>query len=271
MKRAFLAAGPLAAMLALSGCVAGDFGLRVHDSVEESRPLAAGGEFSLQNTNGTVTITAWDEPRVLVEATKAASSERALKELEVVVEGEDNRVTVKTVYPRPRWLGGAGKVDYRVSVPRSARVTVKNVNGKVEVDGVDGRLHASTVNGSLEVGHGGGEVEASTTNGSVRVGLDRVDPAGRNELSATNGSVRLTLPRDAGADLSAHTVNGSVNCEFDLTERERSSRRRLEGRIGGGGARFELRTVNGSVHVEQGLGAAHAASPAEAAPGGPGH
>jgi DUF4097 and DUF4098 domain-containing protein YvlB len=248
MKRAFLAAGPLAAMLALSGCVAGDFGLRVRDSVEESRPLAAGGEFSLQNTNGTVTITAWDEPRVLIEATKAASSERALKELEVVVEGEGNRVTVKTVYPRPRWLGGAGKVDYRVSLPRSARVTVKNVNGKVEVDGVDGRLQASTVNGSLEVGHGGGEIEASTT----------------------NGSVRLTLPRDARADLSAHTVNGSIHCEFDLTERNRSSRRRLKGRIGGGGARFELRTVNGSVNVEEGLGTARSSSPAEAAPGGPG-
>ena len=30
----------------------------------------------------------------------------------------------------------AGRVDYRVSVPRGARVSVANVNGRVEVAGV---------------------------------------------------------------------------------------------------------------------------------------
>jgi DUF4097 and DUF4098 domain-containing protein YvlB len=162
-------------------------------------------------------------------------------------------------------MGNAGSVDYRVSVPRGARVRVGDVNGRVEVDGVVGSVHASTVNGSVDLTRVGGPVEASAVNGSVQVDVARVDPASRNDLSTTNGSVRLTLPRDASAEVEAHTVNGSVHCDFDLADGSRS-RRKLEGRIGAGGARFELGTVNGSARVERGLSAAAARPPAEAAP-----
>ncbi len=128
-----------------------------------------------------------------------------------------------------------------------------------------GRVQASTVNGSIEANDLGGEVEASTTNGSVEVEMARVDPSGRNRLSTTNGSVRLVLPRDVGADVEAHTVNGAARCEFDLAADTRVSRRSIEGRIGSGGARFELRTVNGSTHIERGL--ATAAGYGQPAPG----
>jgi len=58
-------------------------------------------------------------------------------------------------------------------------------------------------------------------------------------------------------------VNGSVSCDFDLAD-SRKSRRKIEGRIGTGGARFELGTVNGSASIDRGLAARASASPAEA-------
>ncbi len=69
-------------------------------------------------------------------------------------------------------------------------------------------------------------------------------------------------------------MNGRAHCDFDLAGGT-SSRRKLEGRIGEGGARFELRTVNGSATIDRGLSTASAAgseaparrgAPAEAAP-----
>jgi hypothetical protein len=61
-------------------------------------------------------------------------------------------------------------------------------------------------------------------------------------------------------------VNGGVGCDFDL-DGGRKSRRKLEGRIGSGGARFDLGTVNGSVNVDRGLSARAASRPvAEATP-----
>jgi hypothetical protein len=60
-------------------------------------------------------------------------------------------------------------------------------------------------------------------------------------------------------------VNGAVHCDFDLAEAHKSSRK-LEGRIGGGGGRFELGTVNGSAHIDRGLSSVAARPPAEAVP-----
>lgn len=258
MRRAFLATA-LAAALGLTGCVDGGFGLAFHESVDVSRPLAAGGRFSLQNTNGSVRVATWDEPRVRIEAVKFAASDEALRALEVDVQGEGDRVEVRTRMPRGHWLGRGGKVDYTITVPRGAGVTVRNVNGRIEIQDVDGALRAENVNGSLDASGLGGAVEASTVNGSVEVRMARIDASSRNRISSTNGSVRVILPRDAAADLEATTVNGAVRCDFDVDGNK--SRRRVEGRIGGGGARFEVATVNGSAHVDRGLSATAEATP----------
>ncbi len=58
-------------------------------------------------------------------------------------------------------------------------------------------------------------------------------------------------------------MNGSVRCDFELAD-SRKSRRKIEGRIAAGGARFELGTVNGSASIDRGLSARASAPPAEA-------
>jgi hypothetical protein len=261
MKRGFFAAGPVLAIAWLAGCVDGGFGPAVRESVSQTRPMSPTGRLSLENTNGSVHVGTWDEPRVRIDATKTAATRQALERLEVAIDGEGDRIAIRTRQPHGGFfLHRAAGVEYSVTVPRGARVSVRNVNGKVEIEGVMGPVQASTVNGSIEANDLGSEVEASTTNGSVEVEMARVDPSGHNRLSTTNGSVRLVLPRDVGADVEAHTVNGAVHCEFDLAADTRVSRRSIEGRIGSGGARFELRTVNGSTHVERGLATASAAA-----------
>jgi autotransporter translocation and assembly factor TamB len=274
MKRGLLAVAALAAAVGLTGCVDGGFGLAVHESVDVTKPLSANGRLTLQNTNGSVRVAAWDEPRVRIEAVKSAANERALRDLDVAIEGQDDHVDVRSRMPRGHWFGHGGKVDYTITVPRGASVSVRNVNGRVELQDLSGAVHAENVNGSLHANELAGPVEASTVNGSVEVRLARIDAASRNRISTTNGSVRVILPRDAGADVVATTVNGAVHCDFDVDGK--TSRRRIEGRIGGGGARFELETVNGSANIDRGLSATTATAtatpkpsprfPAEAAP-----
>jgi hypothetical protein len=266
MKRVFAAGMVLSSALAVSGCFHGEFGDRARASVSETRELAKGGKFSLDNTNGRIEISGWDEAKVSIEATKRAGSERALEEMTIEIEGDSDHVRVRSRHSRPRWFGGSGRVDYHVKVPRTARVSVDNVNGRVEIVGVAAAVEASTVNGSVEVREATGEVDASAVNGSVEASLSQLDPEGRSSLSTTNGSVRLTLPRDANAEIEASTVNGGIGCDFDL-DGGKKTRRRLEGRIGTGGARFDLGTVNGSVNIDRGLQArAESRPPAEASP-----
>jgi hypothetical protein len=268
MKRLLSAGFVLSLAVAASGCMhGGDWGgTAFKASSTESRALAKNGHFSLDNTNGRVEVTGWDEAQVKIEATKRAGSEHALEQLKVEIEGEGDDVRVRTRYPRGHFFGGSGRVDYVVHVPRTARVDVETVNGRVEVSDVAAAVEAKTVNGSVEVRDAVGEVEASAVNGSVEASLSRVDAQGRSRLHATNGSVRLTLPPDVNAEIEASTVNGGIGCDFDLDGGSKS-RRRLEGRIGTGGARFDLGTVNGSVNIDRGLSARAASRPAaEATP-----
>jgi hypothetical protein len=267
MKRALLAA-LAAAALASTGCIDGNFGTSHRESVEISKPLAANGMLTLENTNGSVHVAPGSGDGVRIEAVKAAGSEHALRQIEVIVEGEGDRVDVRTRLPRGRFLGGGGRVDYTITVPRSARVSVRNVNGTIELRDVTGGIEAHNVNGTIEAAGVGGSVRAETVNGRVEVTMVSVDPASRNRIAATNGTVRLSLPADVSAEVEASTVNGAVHCDFDV-QSGHVSRRKVEGRIGEGGARFELRTVNGTANIERGLsGRAAAAShpTAEAAP-----
>jgi DUF4097 and DUF4098 domain-containing protein YvlB len=266
------AAAILLSAVGLTGCIGpGGFpgGNAFHETVDVSRALSPSGEVTIENTNGSVHVATWSEPRVRVEATKGAPTRESLRDIEVLVDGEGDRVAIRTRQPKRHLFGPSGQVEYRVTVPKGARVSVKDVNGGVEVAGVEGGLRATTVNGSVDASAIAGSVEASTVNGTVAVRMARVDPSSRNRLDATNGTVRLTLPRDASADVEAGTVNGSARCDFELAEGASVSRRKLGGRIGQGGARFVLRTVNGTASIDRGLATAAtegAAAPAEAAP-----
>jgi putative adhesin len=242
----------LAAALVLGACVGGGGFLGATESVVESRALDPGGAFTLENVNGRVSVTTWAEPKVKIEADKAASSGSVLGQVRIEIHGEGGRVDVRTRVPGGGlFFGGGSRVDYRVTLPAGAEVRVRTVNGRIEVTGVRGELRASTTNGAVEVREAGGPVEASTVNGSVEVRYLAFDPDGRNRLSATNGSVTAALPAGTGGRLEAQTVNGSVHSELALESTSRVSRRRLEGRLGKGSGSFEVSTVNGSIHLRK--------------------
>ena len=57
------------------------------------------------------------------------------------------------------------------------------------------------------------------------------------------------LPESAKADVSASCTNGRIQVSGPKLEVTEQSRRRLEGRMNGGGTSIELHTTNGSIRV----------------------
>jgi DUF4097 and DUF4098 domain-containing protein YvlB len=237
--------------IAVSACVAGG-PLRARDTKVETRALDPGGSFSLENVNGRVTLTTWDEPRVRIEADRAARSEKGLRELRVEIEGDGRRVSVRTRTPRGfRFGGSGGRVDYHVTLPADAEVRVSTVNGRIEIEGLAGAVRASATNGRVEITGAGGEVDASVVNGRINARYRVLDPDAHHRFSVTNGSIAVAVPEGPGGRLEARTVNGGVDSDLDLESTERTSRRRLEGRLGNGRGSLELRTVNGGIRLRR--------------------
>jgi len=206
------------------------------------------------NVNGTFDVEAVDGNTLEVTAVLVArgateeDAKKTLARVEMVEQADASRVHLEAKYPRE--LGRHGiEVNYTIRAPRSARVSVESVNGRVNVKGVFAGVKAETTNGSVNGDGLGNSVVASTTNGTIKVQMASMGGDGVS-LETTNGSIDLKLPSDAKATLAARCVNGGIKVTDIPFERSgEGSRRKLDGTINGGGAPVRLETVNGGIRV----------------------
>lgn len=262
------AAAALIALVAFtSPALASEMLTERYEQIFEIDPAS---EIAVRNTNGSVTITAWDRDLVEILAEKRVraadrdAAAEALEEIRIEIERSPGRLDIETELPRSSdgvvaWLLGRqvdASVSYEIRLPRAARLEIVTVNGRVSSTGPDGEQRLRTTNGRIEVDAAGGNVDARTTNGSIEVTLVGALAGADVELSTTNGSISLHLPSDLSGRLEARTVNGRIRSDLPLTV-EASSRRRLTGDLNGGGdSRIGLRTVNGGISILQATGGA---------------
>ena len=215
-------------------------------------PLGAGGTVEIVNTNGKITVEAVEGNTVDVKATivaKGASDEAAadlLKQIEMKEEASAARVRIEVKLPSRR---SAVEVIYTLRVPRSAKVDLQTVNGVIDITGVTAGVKAETTNGGVKGRGLAGAVNAITTNGSLEIQMASVGPDGV-KLETTNGGIDLKLPADTKATLNARCVNGGISVsDLPFEKAADSSRRKVDGKINGGGPVLSLETINGGVRV----------------------
>ena len=227
--------------------------------------LAAGQTLEVKGVNGDVDASPAAGDEVEVVAVKSGRrSDPALVKIEVVPHA--GGVTVCAVYPSSAWgksnacapgegghLGSNNndvEVRFTVRVPRGVRFVGRSVNGGVSAEGLEEDVEAYTVNGGVRVDTRG-NARAETVNGSIAAALGRADWSGSLSFTTVNGGITVDLPGDAGADVRAETVNGSIETDFPLSVKGKFSSRRLAGTIGSGGRELKLETVNGSIHLRR--------------------
>lgn len=276
--RARLALVLVAGALAAAAMPAAAAATTVEERFDQTFRLAAGGALEIGNTNGAITVEAWDRDEARVEALKEvrgrtdSEARDTMRRLQIVATPGAGSLRIDTRYPSTGggffdWLFGGrqhAKVTYRLHVPRRVQLTARSVNGGVTLTGtrgkavlgttngtltvaeVDGPLELETTNGNIAVRQAAGAVRAETTNGSVEAELRRLD--GALSLESTNGALTVRLPGGVRATLDAETTNGSVRSDLPVTATTASSRH-LRGAINGGGPQLKLSTTNGGIRI----------------------
>jgi len=215
--------------------------------------VPAGGRLEIINVNGRITAEASDGPEVQVSAVrsaKAATDEGAkelLGKLEMREEVGDGRVRVEV--RAPRFSGPSGhEIKWTIKVPRGVGVDLRTINGGVHMLGLEGDLRARSTNGGI-TGKAliASSVDAAVTNGGVDIELAKAVTSGSFELEAVNGGVSIQLPEGSKADITGRCVNGGISADLPIEKVGEQTKRRLEGKLNGGGARIALETVNGGV------------------------
>ncbi|MFN0100797.1 MAG: DUF4097 family beta strand repeat-containing protein [Bryobacteraceae bacterium] len=300
-----------AATLGLAGCDIDiddvSIGTREEEPFHYSYDFKPGSRLLLENYNGAVEISAWDQSKIEIDGARFANSKERLQQVKIDISRGSDSVNIRTVPPLDR--GGNSGARYMIRVPKQVVLElIKSTNGSLRVNGIDGAANLRTTNGSVRasavngavsasstngaiefVGLNGsaiarttngrikmeeinGPMEASTTNGSILAAMTRSVDDRKMRFSTTNGTIELRLPAGLKNDVRASTSNGSIEVKlpsaasFQVAARTSGSsirsdfnvegevtKKRVEGKVGGGGALLDLSTSNGSISLQRGL------------------
>lgn len=224
---------------------------------------------SVNNVSGRIRVTGWDGDTVRVRYAKQARTEGDLKDFVIEIRGNGDTVSVRPVYEPVGGMGRFGSVDFDISVPRRiARLSLHNVSGEIDVEGVPGvvakelgtvsgsikssgagDLSAKTTSGSIEFGFSGDALQASTVSGKIQGAIDSLGARGA-DLGTVSGSVEVQAFAALDATLDLRSLSGSITCDFPVTIREQT-RGRLRGTVGKGAVPLSVSTTSGSIRIRK--------------------
>ena len=129
--------------------------------------------------------------------------------------------------------GGAGSGDLELQEIASGDIDLHTGSGNISVRGLQGALRA---------GAGSGDISAEGTQ------------AGPWEIRTGSGNVRVRLPANAAFDADISTSSGKLDVDAPVTMtvegRVEDTRKRIVGKVRGGGPQLTLRTGSGDIQVE---------------------
>lgn len=226
-----------------------------------SERMASGQTLEVKGVNGAVRAEAASGPMASVQARIDGNGDDP-SDVAIEVVEHDGGVTLCAVYPgeknecAPGERGRLGsedsdvEVEFRVRVPEGVRFAGKTVNGKVEARNLRSEASLRTVNGGIHVSTTR-TATAETVNGSIDAEVGQLSGAGPYRFRTVNGSITLNMPEGTGAEVQARTSNGGISTDFPLKVQGRFGPESLQGTLGGGGPRLELRTTNGTIRLRQ--------------------
>jgi DUF4097 and DUF4098 domain-containing protein YvlB len=222
---------PVAAgLLACVGCDIEDLDIggseRYTQDFHYSYPLQPGGRLAVDNSNGSVEISGWDQDTVDISGTKYARTPELRDALKIEIDHSTNAVSIRTVRPSER-RGNMG-AKYIIKVPRRTELErIVSSNGSIHAVDVEGQARLKTSNGGVRAENLRGSLDVQTSNGGIEVqNLD-----GSAALHTTNGRVRA---EDVHGSIEADTSNGGIQVRLAKPE---------------GGRPIKLETSNGPIEL----------------------
>ena len=208
-------------------------------------------------------ITGVDGDTVSVESTIAQKNAKptrsdGLRRLDDEVSFEltehENTVTLHLAGDNP-WANH--DAEFKISVPRAMALDVKTeAGGDLTVKDLEGDIEVNNMNGEVQLEGIAGSTVVNTMNGEVHASYAKA-PQKLVSITSMNGEVDLRVPGDTKANVRLRTHNGSILTDFD----ENVLKTKSEGkganygadsaRIGADAARVAGDAARAAVHVAQ--------------------
>ena len=242
-------------LAAVSGTLLAGQGNRFEKTLETT----ANPRVTITNRAGDVVVRGWDKTQV--HAVYNVRSPQVELDTEALPsEGPADKIHFATHLLDPSVSGAEQKADYTLDVPLGTSLEVRNAQGSVRIEKLQGddatvetvgaaifvsdftgHLLLQSVGGNIDVSHASGRVEAysitgnlhflspttsrlrgTTTSGRILFEGDFPD-GGDYSLSDYSGDMEILCPPSASFELFAKTVQGKLVNEMSMTTQHRAS------------------------------------------------
>jgi DUF4097 and DUF4098 domain-containing protein YvlB len=202
------------------------FGMPEHDT--DFQPLNAqipsDAAVEIQNPQGDTTITAGDGPNIEVQAHEVAfaNSDSAAKGI-FAAEAPHLTVSGGAVLVKPDSNNSKGRVNLTVTVPRSARVTVKVGKGDVTAAGLGSGINVYSPHGDVHLNAITGSIQLHFSNGKHDFSAHQVDgdlttDGNMNDLTLSDIKGKFTQSGEILGDVHMENVTGAVHLHTSVTD-----------------------------------------------------
>jgi DUF4097 and DUF4098 domain-containing protein YvlB len=160
-------------------------------------------------------------------------------------------------------ISGSGRIEV---LGTAGGLTASTGSGGIRARQVAGTTKATSGSGRIDVEFAGtGDGEFSTGSGSITVAGARGaldahagsgtitvegNPASKWTLDTGSGGITVRLPQNAAFELDARSSSGAVSTNHPVEVLGTVSRRRLQGRVRGGGPMLHVAAGSGSIRLE---------------------
>ncbi len=132
----------------------------------------------------------------------------------------------------------------------SGSIKARTGGGKLRITGVRGQVDAATGGGALEIEGAVEVLDASSERGLIEI---RLQPQSRMKddwmVQGGEGGVRIYIPDAFAADLDVSTSDSEISLDPLLKVDGEFAKRRLTGKLGGGGKLLRIHCSNGNVSL----------------------
>jgi hypothetical protein len=164
---------------------------------------------SISNMGGKVIVKGWDRTQVLVKYV-SSSPQVSVDTEEFPSNGPVEKVHFTTYIISHSEPGQPTTVDYTLQIPEGSNLEIRNPQGMVQVEAIQGDTSVESLGANISVADAGGHLSLRSVGGDIEI----VRAAGRVEAYSINGSLHFVDP--ATSRLHGTTTSGNIVYEGDF-------------------------------------------------------
>ena len=227
------------------------------EKVDRTIAFQPGGTLHLKNFSGRVTITATDQPQVVIHAVRNASREQ-LDRVKLDIQSSGDEITINANKKMSSsWHlfhnSDVVETDFDIQVPAKTALELSVFSSPVSVTGVQGSEQVKGFSSPITLRDVTGPVEAHTFSGDIDVRSADWKSGAALDAHTFSGDITLQVPKTTRASIEFKTFSGDLHSDLPLvfnSQTHGTMRAQLNGTESStSDSDFTLRTFSGDVRI----------------------